>query len=250
MHKFAIAGVIVAEAQRPGKSCDLTATFADMHDGDEKDVVIAGDSMIITPHSSTDEWTVKTTIDCDTKLASVDFNVPGKADHPPVPIIGKLHKSISASARKSTFIFTDNTGQLVDDPTFPLNQWVAEVNDSDETKFRCPDKIDAVFADMHDGDKKAVTLDGTSMTIKPSGNDQVWTIEATLDPVTCSASVEFNVPGKDDHPPVPLTATLFMEYSAHTRHIAFEFNDPSATIAPATSTLNRWIELAKTAVHV
>jgi len=171
--------------------------------------------------------------------------------HPPVPIIANLYTSTSASVKKSTFIYTDTSGQLVDDPNFPLNQWVAEVNDANMTRFRCPEKIDAVFADMHDGDKKAVMVDGTSMVIKPSGNDQEWIIKATVDPVTCSASVDFNVPGKEDHPPVPLTATLFEEYATRTkRHIAFEFNDPSGTIAPATATLNRWIQLAKDEIQV
>ena len=58
----------------------------------------------------------------------------------------------------------------------------------------CPDKINAVFADMHDGDQKEVTIDGTSVEIKPHGNDQKWHVTSVLN--VDSASVDFNVPGK------------------------------------------------------
>ena len=33
----------------------------------------------------------------------------------------------------------------------------------------CPNKINAVFADMHDGDQKEVTIDGSVVEIKPHG---------------------------------------------------------------------------------
>ena len=33
-------------------------------------------------------------------------------------------------------------------------------------------------ADMRDGDQKDVSVSGTSLTFQPSGNDQIWTVQA------------------------------------------------------------------------
>merc|ERR1719215_1655271 len=71
------------------------------------------------------------------------------------------------------------------------------------------DGLDAVYADMHDGDKKHITVKAGAMKIQPSGNNQTWVVHTQLDPVTCSANVDFNVPGKPGVPPVNLTATFF-----------------------------------------
>ena len=74
----------------------------------------------------------------------------------------------------------------------------------------CPSKIrSAVFADMHDGDQKEVTIDGSAVEIKPHGNDEKWQVTAVLDLQSCSAEVDFNVPGKPKPPPVKLLMTLW-----------------------------------------
>ena len=58
----------------------------------------------------------------------------------------------------------------------------------------------------------------------------------------CVASVDFDVPGKPSPPPVALDATVWRLSSAdgHSK-VAFEFTDPSKTIAPATTPLNAWV---------
>merc|ERR1712187_249367 len=230
-------------------SCDMdTQVFADMHDGDEKEVTISGSDMTIKPHGSDEEWVVNTKIDCTTGKATVDFDVPGKKDHPPVPIQATLFTSLSASGtRKHTFIYNDVSGTIVDDPTLPLNQWVGEASDESARKPRCPEKLDAVFKDIHDGDQKQVTIEGEKMTIVPSGGDQKWIVNAEIDRESCTAVIDFNVPGKPDFPPVNLTATYWLEY-ANKRNIndAFEFTDPSGTL-PA-GPLNRWVMLASNLV--
>merc|ERR1711971_205745 len=45
--------------------------------------------------------------------------------------------------------------------------------------------LKAIYADMHDGDKKEITISGASMTIKPSGNNQTWMVKAALDTKSC-----------------------------------------------------------------
>ena len=101
----------------------------------------------------------------------------------------------------------------------------------------------AVFADMHDGDKKSITMDGESMTIEPYDNNETWVIHAPMDANYCNATIDFNVPGKPNPPPVNLTATFWlMVLPSTSKHkIALEFTDPSGTLAPSDVPLNVWI---------
>lgn len=235
------------------QACDLQeAVYADMHDGDEKVVSIKSGAMTIKSANQTQTWQVDTTIDCFNHNAMVDFDVPGKADHPPVPIRATWYTSLSVAGEKNTFVFTDTSGQLVDDPVFPLNQWVQE-SSKPGRKHRCPSELSLVFQDMHDGDKKKVEIKGDAMTITPSGSDAEWIVTTKFDQTSCSASVDFNVPGKADHPPVPLLATYWLEHNVMSNPAtrqAFEFTDPTGTLAPASMPLNRWIALAPSSVHV
>jgi len=48
------------------------------------------------------------------------------------------------------------------------------------SKF-CPENLQATYADMHDGDKKEITISGTSLLIRPSGNNQTWEVKSELD---------------------------------------------------------------------
>lgn len=102
----------------------------------------------------------------------------------------------------------------------------------------------AIYADMHDGDKKEVTISGTSLTIKPSGNNQTWIVKSTVDPKSCTASIDFNVPGKPGPPPVNLLATMVSSVDYHGDvKSEFEFTDPSGTLAAPAMPLNQWVEL-------
>ena len=120
-------------------------------------------------------------------------------------------------------------------------------------------KLDKVFfADMHDGDQKLVTIDGDQLVIESATEGEAWTVQARLDPSTCSAMVDFDVPGKPSPPPVPLLLTAWtMEMKCghhHKKHhhhhdkdctskLAMEFTDPSETIAPKEMPLNHWVQL-------
>eukprot|EP00931_Biecheleriopsis_adriatica_P069515 TRINITY_DN43352_c0_g1_i1.p1 TRINITY_DN43352_c0_g1~~TRINITY_DN43352_c0_g1_i1.p1 ORF type:complete len:293 (+),score=33.64 TRINITY_DN43352_c0_g1_i1:75-881(+) len=231
----------------------LDAVYADIHDGDQKRIIISGGTLTIVPHGNNETWQVVTSIDPNFCNASIDFNVPGKPSPPPVNLTATLFWSTIllpiGAAMKTEFEFTDPTGKLAA-PDFPLNRWV-QLNHpvpQEDHDGQWPDKFDAVFADMHDGDQKHVTLSGTSLIITPHGNKQSWMAHATVDRKIGKASIDFNVPGKPGPPPVNLTATWLVSASIPLGlrmkyRIEFEFTDPSGTLAPADFPLNHWAQL-------
>jgi hypothetical protein len=112
--------------------------------------------------------------------------------------------------------------------------------------------VSGIFNDMHDGDQKNVSFStgrGT-ITILPYGNSESWVVQASLDIVHCNASVDFNVPGKPNPPPINLTATLWTATRAGTPPQAIAevvFTDPTGTLAPPAPSglpvpLNAWIK--------
>jgi hypothetical protein len=109
----------------------------------------------------------------------------------------------------------------------------------------CPTKMDAVFADQHDGDEKRIVIDGSAMTITPFANNETWVVDAVVDETLCSASIDFNVEGKPNPPPCNLNATLFWAMSASTTKYTWEFTDPSGTLsADPNFPLNTWVQIA------
>ena len=118
------------------------------------------------------------------------------------------------------------------------------------TAFVCPTSLTQAVADMHDGDQKRIVVDGTSLTITPFANNETWTISSTIDSNTCSAMVDFDVPGKPGPPPVPLLATFvsvakatdeFQCNDAASCVYWVEYTDPSGTLAAPSYPLNVWV---------
>ena len=134
-----------------------------------------------------------------------------------------------------------------------------------------------VFADIHDGDMKKVRLsaDSKTVTIEPYNNTQTWAVTAPWSTVSCNASVNFNVPGKPNPPPVPLTMNYYASYGgsgqptlrtqvrcyldmasglapralrtlacASSTAASQVFNDPSGTLAKPDFPLNTWIMIS------
>mmetsp|Transcript_58231 Transcript_58231/g.160984 ORF Transcript_58231/g.160984 Transcript_58231/m.160984 type:complete len:288 (+) Transcript_58231:78-941(+) len=261
------AGMTVVARAAPGGSAPacpdvLDAVYADMHDGDKKRVPIAGPSMTIRPSGNNETWEVGATVDPALCTASVDFRVPGKPSPPSVALAATLWTSFAVGprgglARKTVYEFTDPSGFLAP-AAFPLNHWVQL---GEAQGVPAPRGVEpcgaimrsagsAIYADMHDGDKKRVAIVGSSMTIAPSGNNQTWSVHASLDPKFCNASVDFNVPGKPGPPPVALTATLWSSVAPGAAGSVWktfvEFTDPSGTLAAAGVPLNQWVQLGRT----
>lgn len=233
---------------------DFTAVYADMHDGDQKEVAVSGTSMTITPSGNSESWVVNAVFDPTWCNASVDFNVPGKPAPPPVNLTATVLLSYTLGSdgtqvEKKVLEFTDPSGTLAY-PSFPLNHWVPVIAEAPAQVSRpCAKFVWGVYADMHDGDKKQVEINGDGvLTITPYGNDQTWKVVSQIDSVHCTANVDFNVPGKPSPPPVNLTATLWKaEYLDSTSSIGvwfktqFQFTDPSGTLAAASFPLNEWV---------
>lgn len=80
-----------------------------------------------------------------------------------------------------------------------------------------------------------------------------WVVSAKLDTKFCNASIDFDVPGKPDPPPVTLTATFWTEShympTGTVKKNAIEFTDPSGTIGPRSVPLNTWVQLDKFATE-
>jgi len=144
--------------------------------------------------------------------------------------------------------------------------------------FNCPTQLDQLFADMHDGDQKGqmralastpqclhvlhravgsdgiyrlvhlscppvVKIDGMNVTITSGNPTQTWVVATSMDPETCSAIVDFDVEGKPNPPPVPLTmVVIHAEYSAGAG-VWFTFVDPTGTLAEPTYPLNAWVAI-------
>jgi len=235
-------GTVFSDSGCPEK---LQAVYADMHDGDKKEVIISGTSMTIKPSGNDQNWVVNTKFDPKSCSAVVDFNVPGKPNPPPVSLVATFLASLHGRDGKTEFDFADPTGKL---PAGPLNRWVqlSVAKEVSEEALPCPASMKAVFTDMHDGDKKEVTIAGRSMTITPSGNNQTWVVQSHIDPKLCNAVINFNVPGKPGPPPVNLMATLWNSVAPEDGGVRekiyeFEFTDPSGTLASSDSPLNRWV---------
>jgi len=107
-----------------------------------------------------------------------------------------------------------------------------------------------VFADMHDGDQKLISINtkADQLTITPYGNKETWKVEASLNK-DLTAIIDFNVPGKPNPPPINLTLTLWlMETNAGggLKQLAAQFTDPSGTLAKPAFPLNVWIQVPST----
>jgi len=123
---------------------------ADMHDGDQKAISISEEQcfpgpcspgsdgvsiMTIKPHANNQTWVVQVELHSSTNDVSgvVDFNVPGKPGAPPCNLTVTLMTEYGGSSGKfghgkRTLEFTDPTGTITKDPTFPLNTWVELVH--------------------------------------------------------------------------------------------------------------------------
>lgn len=227
----------------------INAVFADMHDGDQKEVTIdtQGVKLVhIKPHGNDQKWTVTAALNEESCTAEIDFNVPGKPNPPPVKLLMTMWCAGASfkegTLEKTTFEFSDPSGKLAPASSI-LNTWV-ELGTSKGTETgTCPELDSATFADMHDGDKKVISVKNSKLTITSALKSQSWVVNADLDEF-CSAMVNFNVPGKPSPPPVPLAAH-FWQLSTANKAVknSLEFTDPSGTLAVPGFPLNSWIQV-------
>ena len=97
--------------------------FADMHDGDAKDVEIStkDGNWYLTLSQETPRWHLTTELDAKTSTATVDFSQSAKPDKPPVPLQATVRM---ASGGRVLIDWTDPSRTLNPDPIYPLNVWL------------------------------------------------------------------------------------------------------------------------------
>ena len=75
-----------------------------------------------------------------------------------------------------------------------LEQWVpVDAQEVAPVSLKCPDSFQGIYADMHDGDQKEVTVSPGAISMKPSGNDQTWHVDADFETTYRNASFNFNI---------------------------------------------------------
>lgn len=237
------------------------AVFYDMHDGDMKLVTPAPMPSLefaIQPYNNSESWLVYGTFD-DNCEASVDFNVPHKPNPPPVNLTLTMWIMMSTDGVYSTLglEFTDPTSTVAPAQE-PVNFWMqgswpkpnsieskgALNQDEESISESCIETTafhDFLVHDMHDGDMKALKETRGTLHIKPYHNNQSWAVDAKFG-ADCAANVDFNVPGKPEPPPVPLSTRVWgLESIAGASKNALIFTDPSGTIASAKAPINAWV---------
>jgi hypothetical protein len=98
--------------------------FADVHDGDAKDVEITtrDGRWFLTLSQETPRWHLTAELDATTSTALVDFSKSSKPDKPPVPLQATVR---TASGGRVLIEWTDPSGTLNPDPAYPLNVWLS-----------------------------------------------------------------------------------------------------------------------------
>ena len=129
--RFLVAVALAGRAH--GLNCGQpgSSVFADMHDGDQKQVELVagaygqGLTLKITSTNKTQTWKVETPWNNYYCNASVDFRVPGKPNPPPVALT--LTHFLGEGGEGQTphhfAVFTDPSATLAPS-SMPLNTWV------------------------------------------------------------------------------------------------------------------------------
>lgn len=227
------------------------AIVADMHDGDKKKITVSSSGVTIVPFGNDQKWVVKTELDQRSCSAIIDFDVPGKPGVPPVNLTATLfsmHPLSGHGHSKLSVEFSDPSGTIAA-PSDTVNEWVqigSTTAKSSSLRGHSCWSGSVIVADMHDGDQKKWSVTGSDLTIVPHNNNQTWVVKSKINSKSCSAIIDFNVPGKPGVPPVDLTATLFSTHAQTSVtgivKLSVEFTDPSGTIAPAGYPVNEWIQ--------
>ena len=207
----------------------------DIHDGDQKVIKsVEWNTFTIHSYPNTSEWKIEGQWDINC-VALINFNVPGKKEHPPVPLKMTMWimKNVGhPSAVKLGFEFTDPSETLAP-KTQPLNIWMSAALSgpalldqyshqlqlsipkrtnhnlqSSTCIYTGPHRQAEIFNDIIEGDMKAITVYKETLSIKPSNTTQKWDIEATFSD-DCSTIIDFNVPGYPNPPKAPLQGVVW-----------------------------------------
>jgi hypothetical protein len=218
-----------------GASCgSFINDFADMHDGDVKNVTVSEAGSITISQDAPVQWTLTTALDLATCTAMVDFSKSKKPAHPPVPLQIAIKQTTVGTMLLE---FTDPSGTLNPDRDYPLNIWTTEKELPAVEK--CAVFAGTPFQDMHDGDVKIVSVSDGMLSMGQAG---IWNLTTPLDLSTCRATVDFSKSDKPAKPPVPLVVSVAVASgNDKTQSVIMTWTDPTKTISPSASfPLNMW----------
>jgi len=222
--------------------------FADMHDGDQKNVTVSESGSLTISQDAPVAWSLSVPLDFKLCTAMVDFSKSKKPAHPPVPLEVRV---LGTTVGTTLLEFTDPSGTLNPDKDSPLNVWTTFPDMSPTNpKYACADIQSTFrnfgimqFQDMHDGDVKSVSIANGVLSLGQAG---IWNMTVPLDQKTCKATVDFSKSDKPAKPPVPLVVSMAMATDKTDCPREFcmimTWTDPTMTISPSAGfPLNMWL---------
>jgi hypothetical protein len=212
----------------------VSGAFADMHDGDAKNVSVSAGFVTISQDAPV-AWDLTVPLNLSECSAVIDFSKSKKPAHPPVPLKATFRRT---SVGTTLLEFTDPSSTIAPDKDFPLNLWTT-APDSPATPSQCAEFPSTVFNDMHDGDNKTVSLANGMLTLGQAG---IWNLTTPINTSTCQATVDFSKTTKPAKPPVPLVVTVAMQAGFGGKGFVMTWRDPSSTISPSAAyPINMWL---------
>jgi len=225
--------------------------FADMHDGDTKDVELANGVLTISDPGGS--WQTQLDLDPTTCSGQVDFNVPGKPNPPDENLtLAMLSSFASESSCSSSSNYVLSFSEVGDTGYTPVNQWVQPTGTQvPGTNYTCfPEdqtSRNTFYVDVGAGDQKIVKTSCSSATctveITPKTGDASWTITGNIDRTTCSGMVDGTPAGMQASLRASFRVsrwfgqTILMDADTSPLEYFLEFTDPDGT------QVNQWVEL-------
>ena len=172
-------------------------------------------------------------INVDGGLAATSFNTPHPSDTPASLSLSAVSDRSARNTRSAPFSLSTATTAASASIVVLLLLGATQALSATVGAPSCGSIVNEVFADMHDGDQKNVTLtEAGLLTLSQAATAAqpiAWALTTLIDLTTCVAEVDFSKSKKPAHPPVPLNARV-LQSTVGT--LLLEFTDPSGTLNP------------------
>jgi hypothetical protein len=180
-------------------------------------------------------------INVDGGLAATSFNTPHPSDTPASLSLSAVSDRSARNTRSAPFSLSTATTAASASIVVLLLLGATQALSATVGAPSCGSIVNEVFADMHDGDQKNVTLtEAGLLTLSQAATAAqpiAWALTTLIDLTTCVAEVDFSKSKKPAHPPVPLNARV-LQSTVGT--LLLEFTDPSdPKVRKPGKTLNR-----------
>lgn len=99
-----------------------------------------------------------------------------------------------------------------------------------------------MFVDVRYGDLNEVIISGTALTVRPTNSTESWELQAKMDPMSCSAYIDFSKAIHERAPPVTLLATVLHTASSAGQKMEILLADPTGGAAPVGEPVRLWVQ--------